>query len=147
MTFSHLDDTGNIRMVDVSKKPDQVRTAQASGEIALAPDTIRKIQDNAIAKGNVLAAAQIAGIQAAKRTGEMIPLCHNIPLSHISVAFNVGPDRIGAESAITCIGKTGAEMEALTAVSCALLTIYDMCKAVDKGMVLGEIRLVSKEKL
>lgn len=146
MEFSHLDASGNIQMVDIGRKPDEVRTATAAGKIALSRETIGKIQDNAIAKGNVLAAAKIAGIQAAKRTSETIPLCHNISLTHIGVDFEFGEDYVEAKGCAKCVGKTGAEMEALTAVSAALLTIYDMCKAVDKKMTLQEIRLVNKEK-
>jgi cyclic pyranopterin phosphate synthase len=146
MGFTHLDDQGQARMVDVSDKPDQERTAKAAGEIELAPETLRRIAGDEIAKGNVLATARIAGIQAAKRVSDLIPLCHNIPLTHVGVDFDIGTDRITVESTARCIGKTGVEMEALSAVSAALLTVYDMCKAIDKGMVLGQIRLVSKTK-
>ena len=146
MDFSHLNDDGSVRMVDVSEKPDRSRTAVACGTISLARETMERIEKNGIAKGNVLAAAKIAGIQAAKRTGELIPLCHNIPLSHVEVGFETGGDGITAMAEVKSTGKTGAEMEALTAVSTALLTIYDMCKAVDRNMTLGGIKLVEKRK-
>jgi len=146
MEFSHLDASGNAKMVDVSTKTPQIRVAVAEGIILLTPETISKIQENAIAKGNVLTVAQIAGIGAAKKTSELIPLCHNLPLNQVSVEFEVSADRIRAIGTAKCTGVTGVEMEALTAVSVALLTIYDMCKAVDKRMVLENIRLVRKEK-
>lgn len=146
MDFTHLNDKGDVRMVDVGDKPDQIRTAMASGEIRLAAKTIERIRERDIAKGNVLTTAQLAGIQAAKRTSELIPLCHNIQLSNVGVSFETGADGITAIAEVKSVGKTGAEMEALTAVSTALLTIYDMCKAVDKGMRIGEIRLIKKEK-
>ncbi|MFA4875263.1 MAG: cyclic pyranopterin monophosphate synthase MoaC [Candidatus Peribacteraceae bacterium] len=147
MGFTHLDESGEARMVDVSSKPDEIRVAIASGLISLSKETMLMIEEKKIAKGNVLTTAKIAGIQAAKRTSELIPLCHNIALSHVGMDFEMGRDGITAVAEVKSIGKTGAEMEALTAVSAALLTIYDMCKAVDKKMMLGEIRLVSKEKL
>jgi cyclic pyranopterin phosphate synthase len=146
MQFSHLDESGNAKMVDVSAKAPQIRVAVATGEIILAPETIAKINDNTIAKGNVLTVAQIAGISAAKKTSELIPLCHNLPLNQVSVDFEVGGDRIKAIGTAKCTGVTGVEMEALTAVTVALLTIYDMCKAVDKQMVLANIKLLKKEK-
>ena len=146
MGFTHLDDRGDVMMVDVGDKPDQVRTAVASGEIRLAAETIGRIEGHEIAKGNVLTTAQLAGIQAAKRTSELIPLCHNIALSHVGVSFETGGDGITAIAEVKSTGKTGAEMEALTAVSTALLTIYDMCKAVDSDMRIGEIRLIEKRK-
>lgn len=146
MEFTHLDERGAIRMVDVGNKPDQLRIATASGVIWLSETTVEKIKGRDVAKGNVLVTAQLAGIQAAKKTAELIPLCHTISLSHVGVGFEVGPSGITATAEVKSIGKTGAEMEALTAVSTALLTIYDMCKAVDKGMKIGEIRLVSKTK-
>jgi len=146
MGFSHLDDEGRLCMVDVSEKPDHVRTALAQGSIALALETIEAIRKQQVVKGEVLAAARLAGIQAAKRTSELIPLCHNLPLTHVDIGFEIGTDAITVTSRAKSVGKTGVEMEALTAVSVALLTIYDMCKAVDKGMVLREIRLVAKEK-
>jgi cyclic pyranopterin monophosphate synthase len=146
MDFSHLADDGALRMVDVSAKPDQARTATARGAILLAPATLAAIRSRGIAKGEVLAAARLAGIQAAKRTSEFIPLCHPLPLSHIAVDCELRADAIDVVATAKSVGKTGVEMEALTAVSAALLTIYDMCKAVDKTMVLGDIRLVLKDK-
>ena len=133
-------------MVDVGLKPDQRRRARAAGMIALSADAIALVRQNQIKKGDVLTVAQIAGIQAAKRTAELIPLCHPLLLNRIDVRLSVADDRITAESEVRCIGQTGAEMEALTAVSVALLTVYDMCKAVDKHMKIGEIVLVEKEK-
>jgi cyclic pyranopterin phosphate synthase len=146
MDFTHLDEKDQAKMVDVSEKPNQIRTAIASGEISVSAEVIDAIQKRTAAKGNVLAVAQVAGIQAAKRTSELIPLCHNIELNQVAVDFELDKNNIRATSTIKSIGKTGAEMEALTAVSTALLTIYDMCKAVDKNMSLGNIKLVNKKK-
>jgi len=135
-------------MVDVSAKPPMDRIAVARGVIWLNRDTIERIQSSHIAKGNVLATARVAGIQAAKRTGELIPLCHPLPISHCDVDFTWPEDNdslvISATTRI--VASTGVEMEALTAVSVAALTVYDMCKAVDKSMRIGEIELVSKTK-
>lgn len=135
-------------MVDVSAKPVLLRHAVARGEIRLKPATLKLIQSNAIAKGNVLAAARLAGILAAKKTGELIPLCHPLPLTHCEVNFEIpkSRDRILIRASATISAQTGVEMEALTAVSVAALTIYDMCKAVDKGMRITNVRLVSKVK-
>lgn len=133
-------------MVDVGNKDIQNRTAKAAGFIKLAPETISLIQENLLKKGDVLTVAQIAGIGAAKQTSSLIPLCHNIVLENASVEFTVGKEGITARSEISCSGKTGAEMEALTAVSIALLTIYDMCKAVDKNMTIERISLLEKTK-
>jgi len=144
--FSHTDSRGRARMVDVGDKVVQRRTARASGRIALARSTVDLIRENQIKKGDVLTVAQIAGIQAAKRTGELIPLCHPLVLDSIDVQMELSDDGVTAASEVRCDGRTGVEMEALTAVSASLLTIYDMCKAVDKRMVLGDIRLVSKDK-
>lgn len=144
--FTHIDGQGNARMVDVSAKPRMRRTASACGKILLAPDTIAKIGDNAIAKGNVLATARVAGIMAAKRCSDLIPLCHNIEIEHVEVDFAVGAGEIEITSKAVCTDKTGIEMEALTAVSVAALTIYDMCKAVDKAMRITDIRLIEKTK-
>lgn len=144
--FSHLDKQGNVSMVDVSGKPVQQREAVARGEIRMQPETLRRIQQNEIAKGNVLAAARLAGIMAAKKTGDLIPLCHPLGLSHCEVQFELGADRIEISATARVAAQTGVEMEALTAVSLAALTIYDMCKAVDKGMEITGIRLVSKTK-
>jgi cyclic pyranopterin phosphate synthase len=133
-------------MVDVSAKPLSARTAVAKGRIALARETVVLVRKNEIAKGDVIATARIAGIQAAKRTAHLIPLCHTIPLSEVKVDIDLSGD--GAE--VTCtartVAQTGVEMEALTGVAVALLTIYDMCKAVDKEMVIGDVRLLEKSK-
>jgi len=144
--FSHLDKQGNASMVDVSAKPIQQREAVARGEIRVAPETLRRIQQNEIAKGNVLATARLAGIMAAKKTGDLIPLCHPLSISHCEVQFDFNSDGIVITATTRVAAQTGVEMEALTAVSVAALTIYDMCKAVDKNMEIGAIRLVSKTK-
>ena len=144
--FSHLDKEGNVLMVDVSSKPIQQREAVARGVIILQPDTLKKIRSNEIAKGNVLATARLAGIMAAKKTGDLIPLCHPLAISHCEVAFDVKQDRIEITATTRIAAQTGVEMEALTAVTVAALTIYDMCKAVDKTMEISNIRLVSKTK-
>jgi cyclic pyranopterin phosphate synthase len=135
-------------MVDVSHKPALFRVAVAQGEIRLAPATLDLIEANHIAKGNVLATARLAGIMAAKKTGELIPLCHPLPITHCEVNFEIPAtrDRIVITATARITAPTGVEMEALTAVSLAALTIYDMCKAADKAMVIGEVRLVSKTK-
>jgi len=135
-------------MVDVSHKPALFREAVAAGEIRLAAATLDLIEANNIAKGNVLATARLAGIMAAKRTGELIPLCHPLPITHCEVNFAIPPsrDRIGITATARITAPTGVEMEALTAVSVAALTVYDMCKAVDKGMVIGAVKLVAKRK-
>ncbi len=146
--FSHLDSHGEASMVDVSNKPVTQREAVARGEIRLAKDTIQLIESNQVAKGNVLATARIAGIQAAKRCGGLIPLCHPLPITHCEVNFEIprSRDRIVVTASAKIAAQTGIEMEALTAVSIAALTIYDMCKAVDKKMSIEGIRLVSKTK-
>jgi cyclic pyranopterin phosphate synthase len=144
--FSHLDDEGRARMVDVGAKPLQQRRAVAEGWLRCAPDTIEKLRARALPKGDVLAVAQIAGIQAAKRTAELIPLCHPLALDVVEVAFALEPDRIHIRAVAAITARTGIEMEALTAVSVASLTLYDMCKAVDKAMVIEGIRLVEKTK-
>ncbi len=146
MALSHLSNEGAARMVDVSEKPRIKRTARARGFIGLEPDTIALVRDGLVKKGDVLAAARIAGISAAKRTSELIPLCHNIEIDCVGVDFEISTRGVVVESQVVCTDKTGVEMEALTAVSVALLTIYDMCKAVDKKMTMGEIRLVEKVK-
>jgi len=135
-------------MVDVSGKPPLVREAVAEGEIRLRSETLRLIESNGVAKGNVLATARIAAIQAAKRTGELIPLCHPLPITHCAVEFEVpaSADRIRIQASARIVAGTGVEMEALTAVTVAALTIYDMCKAVDPEMVIGGVRLLSKTK-
>ena len=144
--FSHLDESGRARMVDVGHKPDQKRTASAEGVVRCQPATIAALRERALPKGDVLTVAQIAAIQAAKRTDELIPLCHSLPIDAIHIAFDIEPDAVRIRSEITTTAKTGVEMEALTAVSVAALTIYDMCKAVDKTMVIGEIRVTGKRK-
>ena len=144
--FSHLNEKGEANMVDVGSKPNQVRMAKASGKIFLQPKTLELIKNNSIEKGDIFSVARIAGIQAAKHTFSLIPLCHQLQLTKIAVDFSVEKDGIRTSSLVKCTGKTGVEMEALTAVNVALLTIYDMCKAVDKIMVMSEIKLVEKTK-
>ena len=144
--LSHTDIKGKASMVDVGSKPDQNRTAIAEGFIHLQPETIKLIKENQMKKGDVLTVAEIAGIQAAKRTAELIPLCHNISLNKIQVKANLEKKGVFISSEVRCSGKTGVEMEALTATAVALLTIYDMCKAVDKTMVIDKVRLVKKTK-
>lgn len=146
-TFSHLDKTGTATMVDVGAKAPQHRRAVAAGELRCAPATIRLLKKQALPKGDVIACARLAGIMAAKRTSDLIPLCHPLALEKISVDFTIKPDRIVITAEARLTGKTGVEMEALTAVSVAALTLYDMMKAVDKTMVIGEVRVVSKEKI
>lgn len=145
--LSHLDAEGRARMVDVGWKTPQRRLARATGAIRVAPATVELIRGNQVAKGNVLTVAQIAGIQAAKRTGELIPLCHPLALDHVAVTLDLEEAAVIASSEVSCTGRTGVEMEALTAVCVALLTVYDMCKAVDKLMQIGPIALVEKVKL
>jgi cyclic pyranopterin phosphate synthase len=144
--LSHLDTQGHARMVDVSAKDATERTATAKGAIFLQPATLDAIVAGQLPKGDVLAVARIAGIMAAKRASEMIPLCHPLPITGVAVELVPDTTRSTVEISATVkvTGRTGVEMEALTAVSAAALTIYDMCKAVDRGMVIGEIRLVSK---
>lgn len=146
--LTHIDADGNARMVDVSAKPIQTREAVAQGEILLARETVTLIESNALAKGNVLVTARLAGIMAAKKTSELIPLCHPLPISHCEVQFQIpdSRDRIQITASAKTAAQTGVEMEALTAVSIAALTIYDMCKAADKSMQISGVRLVSKEK-
>jgi len=146
--LTHIDPRGEIRMVDVSSKPIRSREAVARGEIRLQKATLRLIESQTIAKGNVLASARLAGILAAKKTGELIPLCHPLPLTHCEVNFDIPKtqDRIIISASAKIAAQTGVEMEALTAVSIAGLTIYDMCKAVDKKMQITGIKLVSKTK-
>ena len=146
--LSHLSASGEASMVDVSAKPVLQREAVARGEIVLQRATLRLIESNTIAKGNVFATARLAGILAAKQTGGLIPLCHPLPITHCEVKFAVpkSRDRVVITASAKITAQTGVEMEALTAVSIAALTIYDMCKAVDKAMVIGEVKLVSKTK-
>jgi cyclic pyranopterin phosphate synthase len=146
--LSHLDARGDARMVDVSAKPPLLRESVARGEIRLAAETLALIESDRVAKGNVLATARIAGIAAAKRCGDLIPLCHPLPITHCEVNFDVprSRDRIVITASAKITAATGVEMEALTAVAVAALTIYDMCKAADKQMVIGDVRLVKKTK-
>jgi cyclic pyranopterin phosphate synthase len=146
--LTHLDARGEASMVDVSAKPVMSRQALAQGEILLQKPTLRLIESRAVAKGNVLAAARLAGILAAKKTGELIPLCHPLPLTHCEVNCHIpkSRDRIVITASAKIAAQTGVEMEALTAVSIAALTIYDMCKAVDKQMRICNIKLLSKTK-
>ncbi len=146
--LTHLDASGQLAMVDVSSKPPLAREAVARGEIAVLATTLDLIESSQIAKGNVLAAARLAGIMAAKKTGELIPLCHPLPITHCEVSFDIpaSRDRIVITASAKITASTGVEMEALTAVSVAALTIYDMCKAVDKRMMIGGVHLVSKTK-
>ena len=142
--LSHVDSTGRVRMVDVGAKPDTLREAVARGTISMSKAAVKLIQSGQIAKGDPLQAARVAGIMAAKRTSTLIPLCHPLSLSHVGVELR--PTRSGyeIEASVRTTGKTGVEMEALTAVAVAALTVYDMVKAVDKAMVIGEIMLLEK---
>jgi cyclic pyranopterin monophosphate synthase len=142
--LSHVDETGGVRMVDVGSKPLSRRRAVARAEVRLAPETARRLRD--LPKGDALATAQLAGIMAAKKTSELIPLCHPLPLSHVGVTLEVLDDRVAIEAVAETTAQTGVEMEALTAASVAALTVYDMAKAIDKEMVVGEVRLVEKTK-
>ena len=144
--LTHLDADGNAVMVDVSAKSATDRTATARGRVQMQPDTIALIRDRGVRKGDVLSIAQLAGIMGAKRTAELIPLCHPLPLSAVEVSLTIDADANAVEIEATCrtTGQTGVEMEALTAVATAALTVYDMCKAADRGMRIGEIRLTHK---
>lgn len=133
-------------MVDISQKPVSRRTAVARGRIRLQPSTVQKINELTIAKGNVLAVAQVAAVNAVKRTDELIPLCHSLPVQHVEVTFQENTEGFEVQCAVTTVAQTGVEMEALTGVAIAALTIYDMCKAVDKTMEISEVRLISKKK-
>lgn len=146
MKFTHFNDEGRAKMVDVGEKRDTKRCAIAKGFIKMAPETLNMILENRAKKGDVLAVAQVAGIMAAKNTYNIIPMCHNIPLTGIDISFEIYKDvsTIGVKSKISTFGKTGAEMEALIAVSATCLTIYDMCKAVDKQMVIQNVQLLNK---
>ena len=146
--LTHVDADGEARMVDVSAKPMQLREAVARGEIRLQKETLKLIEAHSIAKGNVLATARVAGILAAKKCGELIPLCHPLPITHCEVTFEIpkSRDRVVITASARIAAQTGVEMEALTAVSVAALTVYDMCKAVDKKMRIADITLVSKTK-
>ena len=144
--LSHVDNEGRARMVDVGEKPDQRRTAVASGFIRLQPATVTQVRANEMKKGDVLTVAEIAGIQAAKQTSSLIPLCHPLQLTKVKVRAELIDDGVKITSTVRCIGRTGVEMEALTATSVALLTVYDMCKAVDKQMVIRGVQLLEKTK-
>lgn len=142
--LTHLDDKGAARMVDVGGKPETVRSATAAGFIRMAPATVTAVREGSGPKGDVLSAARIAGIMAAKKTGDLIPLCHPLALDTVTVDFAFADDGVEVTARAALTGKTGVEMEALTATSVALLTIYDMAKALEKGMVIEDIRLIEK---
>lgn len=144
--LTHTDNEGNARMVDVGHKPDQLRIARAEGTIILEPETIALIRDNEMKKGDVITVAEIAGVQAAKKTSDLIPLCHQIHLTKIKVVGEITDSGVKMSSEVRCLGQTGVEMEALTSVSVALLCVYDMCKAVDKRMCIKDIKLIEKTK-
>ena len=142
--LSHVDESGAVRMVDVGDKPMSRRRAVASAQVQMSPETSRRLRD--LPKGDALATAQLAGIMAAKRTSELIPLCHPLPLSHIEVTLDVQDGVVGILAVAETTAQTGVEMEALTAASVAALTVYDMCKAVDKSLTITELRLIEKTK-
>lgn len=142
--FSHLDESGTARMVDVSTKAETHRTATAQGRVRLTASVRQLVAEKALPKGDVFTVAKLAGILAAKKCGELIPLCHPLPLTDIQVELRLSESGVELTATASCVGRTGVEMEALTAVSVAALTVYDMCKAVDKGIVIEEVRLVSK---
>ena len=145
MDLTHFDEEGRARMVDVSDKAETARIAIAHGKVMMKPDTLNRIRSGLIAKGDVLAVAQVAGIMAAKQTSQLIPMCHPLAITGAKLKFKlVEPDVVEIEASVKVHGKTGVEMEALTAVSVAALTIYDMCKAIDKTMTIGDIFLVEK---
>lgn len=150
-SFTHFDSSGQAHMVDIAAKPATHRIAMASGRIVMQPATLAMVAAGNASKGDVLGVARIAGIQGAKKTSELIPLCHPLALSHLSLDFDIVPADAQQSAHVVCrataetVGPTGVEMEALTAVQVALLTIYDMCKAVDKGMTMNGIRLLEKE--
>ncbi len=148
MKLSHLDQAGRARMVDVGDKPLLDRTAVATGTIRMSPDAFRQVAEQAIAKGDVLAVSEVAGTLAAKRTAELIPLCHPLGLDHVEVEASLAESLPGVSvrAKVRTVGRTGVEMEALTAVAVALLTVYDMVKAVDSSMVIEDVRLVEKQK-
>jgi cyclic pyranopterin monophosphate synthase len=145
--LSHLDEKGNARMVDVTSKAATARTAVARGKILMQPGTLALIKDGALQKGDVVGVARIAGVMAAKKTSDLIPLCHPLALTDVDVHFFPHPSRaeLTIEATVRTVGKTGVEMEAMTAVAVAALTIYDMCKAVDREMILSDIKLMSKQ--
>lgn len=143
--LTHVTSAGEIHMVPVSEKPVTERLAVAQGAVYASPKTLRAIRTHATPKGNPLEAARMAGIMAAKRTSELIPLCHPLPLDHVDVTLRLASGKVVIESQVVCHGRTGVEMEALTAVTVAALTLYDMCKAIDRGMVIGDICLLEKK--
>lgn len=145
--FTHFDERGGARMVDVSEKRPNARRAVAGASVWVSPETYRRIVDRSVEKGDVLQVARLAGIMAAKRTPDLIPLCHPLPISSVTVEFSLDETdgRIDIEVEARVMGATGVEMEALTGASVAALTVYDMCKALDKGMVIGNVRLLRKE--
>jgi len=142
--LSHVDEAGDVRMVDVGGKPLSRRRAVARGVVRMAPETARRLRE--LPKGDALATAQVAGIMAAKRTSDLIPLCHPLPLSHVEVTLEVGAESVEITGVVETTARTGVEMEALTAVSVAALTVYDMAKAIDNGMVVTDVTLVEKTK-
>ncbi len=143
--LTHFNEQGRATMVDVTDKAVTARIAVAQGQVTMAPDTLARIQEGKVAKGDVLAVAQIAGIQAAKRTSDWIPMCHPLPLTGVNLSFtDNGIDTLYIQAEVKTTGRTGVEMEALTAVSAAALTVYDMCKAIQKDMIVGPIALLSK---
>jgi cyclic pyranopterin phosphate synthase len=142
--LTHLNDRGEARMVDVGQKPETHREAVARARVELAPETVALLREGGVPKGDALGVARVAGIQAAKRTGELIPLCHPLPLTHASVTLEVVDDGVEIEAICATVGRTGVEMEALTAASVAALALYDMVKSVDRGAVITNIRLVRK---
>jgi cyclic pyranopterin monophosphate synthase len=144
--FSHIDDEGGARMVNVGHKPARRRLAIAEGRLVCRPTTIQALKKHALPKGDVLTVAQVAGIQAAKKTSELIPLCHPLPLNHVEVSFNIRPGAIEILCSAETVSQTGVEMEALTGVTVAALALYDMCKAVDKEMRIEGVRVVEKIK-
>jgi cyclic pyranopterin phosphate synthase len=144
MDFTHFNEHGRAHMVEVGDKEDTKRVAKAYGRIRMKKETIQLIKEGLIKKGDVLSVAQVGGIMASKRTSDLIPMCHNIFITGSNIRFNILEDAIEIESEVKTVGKTGVEMEALMAVSIAALTIYDMCKAVDRGMVIEEIKLMKK---
>ena len=146
MKLTHVDGSGKAQMVDISAKPPMHREAVAAGKIILAPATVKLLQQNRLQKGDVLAVARVAAIQGGKKTAELIPLCHPLPIHQLDVQFQIVADGVEITARAVSEGRTGIEMEALTAVSIAALTIYDMCKAVDKNMIIGAIALLEKSK-
>ena len=144
MDFTHFNEQGRARMVDVSDNAPTLRTATAAGTVRMLPSTVEAIRSGGVPKGDVLAVAQVAGILAAKRTSELVPMCHPLPLTAVDVRFTLQADAVEIEATVKCRGETGVEMEALTAVSAAALTVYDMCKALERGMEITDIRLLEK---